>query len=199
LLAGVFAGAVATWAARALRARAAAHAASPATRAAPRASARPWLLAVGPALVVTTLLCGVVYAGTPDAYAGGWYRLYTPCEFEALHHVAAEANADPGAVIVTGDWQAKLVLAALTNDTQRVWFKPDVFTSADSRDKLVDSLQSEGRPLIVVLDRYLATGTPDADTAFVSESPWHPMGSWCANMGVAQPRMAAYATDGGAQ
>lgn len=188
VLTGVVAGALAHAAANAL------HARTSARTTVARHNTRPFLFAVGPVLLVTTLLGGSVYAGTPDGYPGGWYRLYTPCEIDALRDVARQADADPDAVIVTGDWQSKLVLAALTSDTQRVWFKADFFTSEQERGDLVATMANEGRPLIVVADRYLRVETPEADMSFAAAPPWQPLGPWCAGMGLEQPRMAAYTT-----
>ncbi len=186
-LAGVAAGALVRAAAHAMHRRAAAPA-RPARR-----SARPFMLAA-PALLICTLLGGAVYAGTPDAYPGGWYRLYNPCELDALRDVARQADLDPNAIVIVGDWQAKLVLAALTNDAGRVWYKSDVFTSEEERGDLVATMSNNGRPLIVVMDRYLRVETPDAETSFAASPPWHPIGSWCAGMGIEQPRIEAYAT-----
>ncbi len=163
-----------------------------------RRHARPLLLAAIPALVVAILLGGSIYTGTPDGYPGGWYRLYTPCELDALRDVADEANARPAAVIVTGDWQAKLVLAALTDDAERVWYKGDAFTSEEERGDLVATMGNNGRPVILVMDRYLNVETPDAETDFAQSAPWQPLGSWCSGMGFEQPRMTAYIANGGA-
>jgi hypothetical protein len=185
--------------------RAAVHAAHVATPrpgpassgAAPR-STPSLLLAVVPTLLVATLLAGAVYAGTPDDYPGGWYRLYTPCELDALREVARQADADPTAIVLVGDWQAKLVLAALTTDAGRVWYAGGVFASERTRGDLVATMHHNGRDLIVVVDRYLRTETPDADPSFTTAPPWQPVGSWCAATGVGQPRVTAFLAPGGA-
>lgn len=168
--------------------------------AAPRISAPPastharkWLVAA-PAVLVAALLSGSIYTGTPDSYAGGWYRLYNGCELDALREVAAQADADPDLVVITGSWQSKLVLAALTDDASRVWFKGDLYTSQDTRDTFVGQMAKDGRPLLVVVERHLGEETPDADLGFVREAPWQPAGAWCANQGVPQPRVLAYST-----
>jgi hypothetical protein len=198
LLAGVAAGAAA---------RAVSHAASRAAQALGRArpgpaastpwgTARPILLATLPALFVTMLLGGTVYAGTPDAYEGGWYRLYNACEMDAFRDLAAQADANPDALFVTGDWQAKLVLASMASDSRRVWYTGDAFSSAERRETLVAQADHDGRPLVLVVDRYLRVETPEARTNFLTHDPWQPDGEWCANMGVPQPRVTAFTTGG---
>lgn len=160
---------------------------------------RPILYTAMPALLVALLLGGSVYAGTPDAYDGGWYRLYTECELDALREVAARADQDPSAIVITGSWQSKLVLAALTTDASRIWFKGDFYTSEEVRGDLVATMENQGRPIIVIADRHLRIETPDADMGFASSPPWQSMGSFCANMGVEQPRLTAFSTDEAAQ
>jgi hypothetical protein len=211
LLAGVVAGAAAQAAGRALHASAGFLAArrkpDPAASAAGRArssrravgvggATRPLLLATVPALAVTLLLGGSVYAGTPDAYDGGWYRLYNECELDAFREIAARADAEPGAVLITGDWQAKLVLAALVEDASRVGYIKEAYTSEDRRDGLVAQAEKEGHPLVFVVERHLRAESPDADTAFLASAPWQAAGSWCANMGIPQPRVVAHSTGG---
>jgi hypothetical protein len=194
LLAGVAAGAAARAASRA--AHALGRAGARATTAAPRRTARPILLATLPALFVTLLLGGTVYAGTPDAYEGGWYRLYNACEMDAFRDLAAQADANPDALFVTGDWQAKLVLASLADDAGRIWYTGDAFSSPERRDALVAQMDHEGRPLVLVVDRYLRVETPEARTNFLTHDPWQFDGEWCANMGVPQPRVTAFTTGG---
>ena len=188
ILAGVAAAALVRVASHALRVR---HATRTPSR---RTTGR--LMLVAPALLIATLLGGAVYAGTPDAYPGGWYRLYNSCELDAFREIARQADAQPNAIIVVGDWEAKLVLAALTTDAQRVWFDGGVFTSEQRRGDLEATMHHQGRPVIVVMDRFLRTETPDADTNFVSSAPWQPMGAWCANMGIEQPHITAYVDSG---
>ncbi|MEK6976226.1 MAG: hypothetical protein AABY18_07780 [Candidatus Thermoplasmatota archaeon] len=190
LLAGVAAGALATAAASAWRTAAARSART--STASPRVS-RPWL-AAAPALLVAVLASGSVYAGTPDGYPGGWYRLYNECELNALREIADQANADPTLIVITGSWQSKLVLAALIDDASRVWFKGDFFTSAEARDDLVAQSDHAGVPLVVVAERHLRGETPDANLDFTASEPWQPAGAWCANLGMPQPRVTAFAT-----
>jgi hypothetical protein len=158
----------------------------------------PAILAAVPAVLVATLLGGSIYAGTPDSYPGGWYRLYTPCELDALRDVARQADAMPDAVVVAGDWQAKLVLAGLSTDAQRIWYDGRVFTSEKARDALVAQMDHDHRPILLVVDRYLHSETPDADTSFASSPPWHETASSCSATALGQPRVVVYATDGGA-
>jgi hypothetical protein len=153
-------------------------------------------LATLPAIIVTLLLGGSVYAGTPDAYDGGWYRLYNECELDAFREIAARADADPTTVVVTGDWQAKLVLAALTEDATRIRYTGNVFVSGNARDTLIGQMEEGDRTLVFVVDRHLRVENPDADVAFLGSEPWQPAGAWCANMGIPQPRVLAYSTGG---
>jgi hypothetical protein len=190
MLAGVAAGA----AARAVTAALARRRRAPSN---PLRRARPAFV-LAPMLLVAVLLGGSVYAGTPDAYPGGWYRLYHSCELEALRDVARDADAAPSTIVVTGDWESKLVLAALTSNASRIWLKPEFFTQESARGDLVAALQHNGHPVVVVVDRYLRAETPDADVRFLAEPPWRVAGEWCSGMGIEQPRIAAYASDGGA-
>ncbi|HEX2065558.1 MAG TPA: hypothetical protein VHI93_01980 [Candidatus Thermoplasmatota archaeon] len=152
------------------------------------------LLAV---LAVPAFAGGAVYAGTPDGYSGGWYRMYPACEMDALREVAAHIDANPEAVVMTGDWQAKLVLAALSSDASRVWYKQTFFTLQKSREDTQAQLFQKGGELIVVVDRYLRVETPNADTSFLESPPYRPLGTWCANGGTGQSRLQAYTTAGG--
>lgn len=163
----------------------------------PRIAGRPagakWLV-TAPALLVAALLSGSIYTGTPDGYEGGWYRLYNECELDALRDISAQADADPGLLIMTGSWQSKLVLAALTEDASRVWFTGGMYTSQDTRDQFVAQMDREGRPIVLVVERHLRDVTPEADMWFTDLEPWQPAGAWCANQGLPQPRVIAYTT-----
>lgn len=200
MLAGIAAGAAARLAVRGLHAASAVLASR---RKAPAAGAgraarpaRAMLLATLPALVVTLLVGGSVYAGTPDGYEGGWYRLYNECELDAFRDIAARADASPETLVITGDWQAKLVLAALVADASRVGYVAEAFSMETRRDGLVAQSEKDGHPLVFVVDRHLRPENPDADTTFLSSPPWEPEGSYCANMGVPQPRVTAHSTGG---
>lgn len=149
-----------------------------------------------PAVLVTALLAGSIYTATPDGYPGGWYRLYSDCEVGALREVAAQADAQPGLLVITGSWQAKLVLAALTTDAGRVWFDAGLYTSDRTRQDLTAAMAQEQRPLLLVVERHLADGTQGADLSFTGQEPWQPAGSWCANLGVPQPRVMAFLAGG---
>lgn len=176
LLAGVAAGA---------GARGLALVASRSPKAAPSAfgprshtAARP-MLAVLVVLLVASTAVGTVYAATPETYPGGWYRLYSPCEMEGMEAFAANVTNQPDAIVVTGDWQAKLVLAAMTTDASRVWFKGDFYTDQQERDNVTNWLMGENRPLYVVVDKYLRQEAPEAETDFLSQDPWQEVGHWC--------------------
>ncbi|MCA1811057.1 MAG: hypothetical protein LC623_03485 [Halobacteriales archaeon] len=159
------------------------------------AGSQAMLLLLG-VLTVPAFVGGAVYAGTPDGYSGGWYRMYPACEMDALRDVAKMVDADPKAVVMAGDWEAKLVIASLSSDASRVWYKQTFFTSAESRQDTEAQLAHNGRPLIVVVDRYVKVETPEADTSFVQGLPYHSLGTWCANGGTGQSRLQAYSTGG---
>jgi hypothetical protein len=145
-------------------------------------------------IAVPALVGGAVYAGTPDGYAGGWYRMYPACEMDALRQVAKAADADPSAVVMTGDWEAKLVVASLASDASRVWYKQTFFTLQQSREDTQAQLAHNGRTLIVVADRYLTVETPNADTSFAASPPYHPLGTWCSADATGRSRVQAYTT-----
>ncbi|HUR61785.1 MAG TPA: hypothetical protein VM286_05410 [Candidatus Thermoplasmatota archaeon] len=145
-------------------------------------------------LAVPAFIGGTVYHETPDGYSGGWYRLYPECEMDALKEVAAKLDADPDAMVMTGDWQAKLVIAAFSSDASRVAYKQTFFTIQKSHEDTVAQMQHNGRTLLVVVDRYLTTETPDADTGFLQSEPFHPLGAWCSGGGTGQVRISAYTT-----
>lgn len=173
-------------------ARAAPHAARAlqrTTRRGPSARTRATLVVALP-LFVTAAIAGTVYASTPEP--PHWYRLYDACEFGALGAIGANASATPAAILVTGDWQAKLVLAALTPDATRVWFKSDFFTSPKERDAMLH----QGRPVWVVVDKHLRAETPGADTGFLQGPPWQPLGRWCGPNATGAPSLLAYAAPG---
>jgi hypothetical protein len=163
--------------------RAAAHAFEEARRRTPQrtawaASSRP-AMAVLPAFLVLVFIGGSVYAATPETYEDGWYRLYTPCEHDGLRAVAEAASPEPAAVVITGDWQAKVVIAALTEDASRVWYKPDFYTSAEARDPFVAHMRNQSIPLYVVVDHHMRPELPEAETDFLRSDPWVPLGDWC--------------------
>lgn len=156
--------------------------------AAPRQRARP-AFAVMAGLLVAASLGGTVYAATPTEDQTGWYRLYDACELEGLRQVAQAADADPTALIVAGAWQPKLVLAALTTDASRVWFKADFFTSPPERDKM---MADKSRAVFVIVDDYLAAQKPKPDPSFLWQPPWQEIGRWCAPPAASSPTLFVY-------
>jgi len=120
---------------------------------------------------------------TPQ-YASGWYRLYDDCAFHGLQEVAAAADAAPRATVVTGSWQAKLVLAALAANASRVWYDPDFFVDAGARSGL------SHRPLLVVVDPDMPADTA-ANLTFLGSPAWTPRGSWCAGPSAAGDKQTA--------
>jgi hypothetical protein len=128
------------------------------------------------------LLClaGGVYAATPPQYPGGWYRLYTECEFDGLKEVAATAQANPGLLIITGTWQSKLVISGMADDSGRMWFKPDFFTDAEERGKTIQYQEQKGEPILVVVDSLLPPPDhKDIDASFLNGPEWTLYTSFC--------------------
>ncbi len=132
-------------------------------------------LALVPMLVVAGGAGATVYTETPPSYA--WYRLFTPCEFEALQQTAAVAEEDPTALLVTADWQAKLVLAGLAPDPARIWFKPDFFNDTDQRQGVIAYAGQQHWTLVAVADSYLPAASPGGSGAFLDSPPWQPLAS----------------------
>jgi hypothetical protein len=144
------------------------------------------------------MMGGTVLAATPEAYPGGWYRLYRPCELDGLEAVANAANAAPGSLVVTAAWQPKLVLAALSNDASRVWYDTTFFYDDADRHGVLLGLSHRDRPAFVLLDRYSYGQETRLNTSFLHESPWQQMGTWCGGLGLEIPRITAYVLDPGA-
>jgi hypothetical protein len=188
LLAGVAAGALTRWIVETIAA-VRANAPTP-----PRWTARP-VLVLAP-LVAAVLLGGAVYAATPEDNPS-WYRLYEPCQFDTLQQAATRASADPDLVVVTGDWQAKLVLAALTTNASRVWYKGDFYTDPNQRADVL-----KWHAALAVVDPHLMPSlrnqTPDADTSFLHSSPWQEVGRSCADPDTGEPAVLVYAAPRGA-
>ncbi|MFO1533560.1 MAG: HAD family hydrolase, partial [Thermoplasmatota archaeon] len=135
------------------------------------------LAAVAP-LALLSLVGGAV-AVTPG-YGHGWYRLYDACQSDALRDVAGAAELDAKATVITGSWQAKLVLAALADDANRVWYSTTYFTSEANRAGLAS------RHVIAVFEPHLA----EADTDFFAGPGWSLLGRWCP--GPDGPSVSAY-------
>lgn len=148
-------------------------------------------------LFLLICLAGGAYAATPPPYPDGWYRLYEGCEFDGLSEMADTATAVPGLLIVTGTWQSKLVIAGLTDDASRVWYKPDLFTDEAERANVIQMMEQRGDPLVVLVDSRLAEEHPEIDTGFLASSPWteSPLASQCAlpaGTGAAETGLRAY-------
>lgn len=163
-----------------------------------RVRVRPSVMAVLPTLLVLPVLGGGVYAGTPELYPEGWYRLYEPCEEEAIISLAERVEDDPDAVVITGTWQAKLVLAGYASGAERLWYKPGFFTASgereiQERDDQIYNFQKEDRPLYVLVDRHLRTEHEGADSRFLDHPPWQGPEQHCEGLGgFAGSRTAIY-------
>lgn len=197
LLLGSFAGAVVDWAAGVAARTQYAPAPAPlrVPRGAPLRGPRPQRA------LVPVLLIGLMFAGTVAAAPEPepWYRLFNECEADALRTAADAAAREPGAVVITGDWRAKLVVAAQTTNASRVWFKADFFdpARASERDGLVKWLEDSERPLLVVDDVYIEQANPRADTSFLRRDPFDPLTDPCTRPGVPGSSLVVYQTPGG--
>ncbi len=171
LLLGVAAAALVGWARQALKAL------GPVSRGLPMR--RTAVVMVVPALVIASLMGGAVYAGTPDGYEAGWYRLYEPCEFEGFEQIADRLDGEPGAFVVTGSWQSRLVLGSITEDASRVQAPHQFVTNEHARDRSTGYILGEYDRLYMVVDRHLSDLHPTADMSFVEEATWQELGQWC--------------------
>jgi hypothetical protein len=143
----------------------------------PKAGVGP-LVAISGTLLLALLGTGVV-AATPGQYPGGWYRLYPECEFGGLREVAGLAADDPHLLVVTATWESKLVVSAFADENNRMWYKPDFYTSADERQKVIGMMEQQGHPIVVLVDSRLAKEHPEIDPSFLDGSPWTSVGAWC--------------------
>lgn len=150
------------------------------------------MLLVVPALLVAFSMGGAVYAGTPGEYDGGWYRMYEPCEMEALHEIQDELEEDPSALVITGAWQTRLALGSLDEDPSRYWADLDFFHDEQYRKDLMAQKDSEGVTIYVVTDRQLEHENPNLPTGFLESGSWEHKGGWCENMGSPEPRTNLY-------
>lgn len=160
-------------------------------RAEPTGRQRPYArpaAAAAAAGFLTLALAGGLVAATPEDPKGGWYRLFTPCEYEELARLARRAAQEPHALVITGDWQAKLVVAGLTTDAGRVWFKGDFFANRSQRDALTGGNAADGRSVFAVTDQYLRASQPNVNTSYFEDAPWVAFSERCpAAPGAAAP------------
>jgi len=158
----------------------------------PVVRARRVLVAV-PALLVALAFGSHVYAQTPDP-GYSWYRMYTECEMDGLRDVADQLNAEPDAIIVTGSWQAKLVLAALVDDASRVWYKAGYYYSEDQRAPMLRGQSVKGADTYVLVDKWLRDEHPDADTTFLESQPWQPYKTYCSDNALGNAKLRVWHT-----
>lgn len=172
LLLGVAAAALVRWSKQALATL------RPVSRPRPSGRTAAVVLAV-PALLVAAMMGGAVYAGTPDGYEGGWYRLYQPCELDGFEQIADRINDQPGAYVATGSWQSRLVLGSISDDASRVQAPQQFTTNEHARDQMIGYILSEHDRLYMVVDRHLSDLHPTADMSFLDEEPWQKVDEWC--------------------
>lgn len=170
-------------------------------RAQRRFSARPVhrpmsALVVLPALLIVASMGGTVYSATPEIYPDGWYRLYPECEFEALQEISDEINDDPQALVVTGSWESRLVIAAHTDDPSRIWYDAAFMHDENRREDTLAIQANKGGPVYVVVDRHIDDEITPHTLAFLDEPPWQQANSWCAGMGLEQARLEMYKAEG---
>lgn len=157
-----------------------------------RTAGRPAMLVAIPALLLAPALGGGVFAATPVSY-DGWYRLYQECEMDGLADLAAFGESHPDAVFITGDYQAKLVLAGMTPNADRVWLASPFFTDHDTREGNIGYFLKDDIPAFVVVDVHLRQETPNADTGFLEDDEWVEAGAYCHGMGGKdEPRLTIY-------
>lgn len=171
LLAGVAGGALARWARQAW------------DEYAPRASILQGrmdraVVALAPVVLVAGTLGGTVWAATPHSYADGWYRLYEPCEMDALESISDRADREQRAVVVAGDWRPAIVISALAENPDRVWYKEPFWSSERERKDTMALMADKDAPLYVVEERYMRSDNPDADPAALGDD-WRVVDTWC--------------------
>lgn len=165
LLAGTGAGAVA----RGLHRAAAWLAERPATPATTGAPTRTVPRLAVPGLLVGLVVAAGLASAAPLQYPP-WYRLFDECEDAALRDVAALADAEPDLVVLTADWQAKLVIAALADNATRVWFDAAPFRDAGKRAGIVGYADGTGHPVLVVVERH-ALQVPGVNATALADDP----------------------------
>jgi hypothetical protein len=149
-----------------------------------------------PAVLVVASIGGAVYTETPEIYPGGWYRLYPECETDALVEMAELLNEDPDALMITGSWEARLVLASMTEDPSRIWFDPAFLLDYNRREDVLAVQANQGGPVHVVLERHTGDKIRPSDLGFLDEPPWQHHDSWCAGMGLERARIEMHTTGG---
>lgn len=155
--------------------------AMPAGAPAPRAPGRVAPVVALSGLFLMLCLAGGAYAATPAQYEGGWYRLYPDCEYEGLVEISELATANPDLLVITADWQSRLILAGLTDGADRIWYKPDFYRDPDEQATVITMQEEKGDPILVLVDSKLEEENKNApiDPSFLDESPWVQYGTWC--------------------
>lgn len=174
LLVGVAAGALVRWSRQAWETKV------PTPSFLERDMTRP-VVAMAPVLLVAGSLGGAVFAGTPQSYADGWYRLYEPCEMDALETITERVQEQERSVLVGGDWRAGIVMSALSEEPDRVWYKEEFFTSERERKDQMALMRQKDAPLYVVEERYMRSDNPNADRSFLEGDDWRTVDTWCAD------------------
>lgn len=145
-----------------------------------------------PALLVAIVAAGAVYAQAPEPYP--WYRMYRDCEFDALSEIAKRAADDPDAVVIAGSWQAKLVLAALSTDAERIWYSDSILASEARRADVANGLAMEGRHAYIVVDPLLPGSWSASANSDLGSASWPEGGAWCGRGG--EPTIRLYIHSG---
>ncbi len=142
-------------------------------------------------VVLVGLSLGGVWAATPDAGDHRWYRLFEACEMETLGTVAQDASQDPEAIVVTGDWRPKLVIAALAGNASRVWFTASFYTASDQRQDMLGHLDGREAPYHVLVDQHTRQNT-DANLSFLDDPGWEQTHASGCTRDDGTPRVAVY-------
>jgi hypothetical protein len=137
------------------------------------------LVALVPVLLVAGSLGGALWTATPPNYPDGWYRLYEPCEMDALQDISDRAEQDPRAVVVGGDWRPAIVTSAITENPDRVWYKDSFWADERERRDTMALMAEQNRPLYVVEERYMRSDNPQADSGVLEGEDWRVVDTWC--------------------
>lgn len=138
-----------------------------------------WALGLVPALLVAGTFGAGIAAGTPEPYPEGWYRLYEPCEMDALRDVADRVGDEEATIVITGDWRPGIVLPALASPEPRIWYHEAFFQDPDERETLVHDAATKLGTLYLVEDRHLRHQQEPDKRAFLEEDHWRVEQSWC--------------------
>lgn len=142
----------------------------------------PLAFSLIPALLVAGSFGAGILAGTPDPYEDGWYRLYEPCELDALREIA-DSIEHPNTLVITGDWRPGIVLPALAGPEPRIWYHEAFFHDDRERQTLIQQQSENLGKLYVVEDRHMRHQQAPEQRGFLQDGDWRIEQTWCEERG----------------